>query len=332
MKRFLLAAFFSLFSRLALAAPATVATCDQTGIQSAITAAGVGGTVSFPSCTYIVDGLQNSVPNQTWVLEQNAVLQRSPTSTTAIITLQADGLKLRGGILDGARGVNPNAAVGIDGTGYSFDGRDFTMQNIPGWGVAIDNGQMFLSNVRFSNIFNSCIIWRNQIATTMHGPSIDRVLCDRSGENPSTVSAGGINIRAADGKWVIGTSVTNSEVLLPSSAAANNVAIEFWNSQHVHVIGNKISGSRIGISFGNVSGGLIAQNFVQIPVNYAVEIANASNSVNAMNNILTGYAPSLEGFEVSTGSSGIKIMGNFLNGFGTNVVIHSGCSATALNN
>jgi len=307
----------------AMASTEIVASCDQLAIETARDAAGVGGTVEFPNCTYTVDNLIASVADQTWVMQGDAKFLRSLSTTGPILKLTAP-LKLNGGILDGARGFNTNPAVGVDSTGQAFEWRDGVMRNVPSWGVAIDNGEMLLRDIKFSNIKNACVIWRNMIAATMDGPHIDHVRCDRSTESPATITSGGILIHAGAGKWVMNPRIVNSNVILPVSLAYDPVAIEIWNSQHAQVVGNKTTGGRIGYSFSNGAYAAVVANIGQVPVDYAFEFGDGSSQINLQANNATGFAPSRWGV-IASQNSVVRAIGNAFVGF-TGAVPSGGCT------
>ena len=82
-------------------------------IHDAAALAGAGGTVIFPAGQYESDGLKVLHANQTWLLDRSAVVKRSATTVENILSVEADGFRLRGGTLDGNRYVNPNLANGI---------------------------------------------------------------------------------------------------------------------------------------------------------------------------------------------------------------------------
>ncbi len=295
-------------------------------IHTARDAAGAGGKIRFPAGQYDVDGLTASQPDQTWILDRYATIKRTSTSLTPLLTLTASGLRLRGGTWDGNRTGNINPGVGFEGHNCALDGRGFTLQNISSWGVGLDNSDMILMDVLIKNVANAGIIWRNTDLVARHGPLFERVTVDRSTENLSTVSSGGILIQASSGKWVINPRVINCEVILPETSADHAVCFEILNSQHARLLNNKALSGRIGLSFGNVSYGIITGNIAQAQSSYAIELAQASASCNVQANNCTGYVPTPTGIEVSGASNNNKLVGNCLGGFSQNVTIHSGCT------
>lgn len=298
-------------------------------IVSACAEAGIGGTVEFPTGTYAIDNLQASFADQTWYLNRNAKLQRSASSLGPILRLSASGLRLRGGVFDGARGVNPNIAVGIDGSGYSLDMEDITLQNIPGWGVAIDNAALRMVRCSTVNTYNAPVIWRTTTTGARQGPVISHCVFDREAESGTGIQSGGILVQAYNPnniQYLIEPRITDNLIKLPWPATAYAaVGVEVLNAQHVHLSGNKVTGGRIGYSFGSVSFGLMLGNFGAGQTDYFIEAASCSDT-NIQGNNASGFAPSSFGLRVSGGSSSVLLLGNKLRGFNTNVSITPDCS------
>ena len=308
----------------------TVAGLDTVSIHAARDAAGAGGTVLFPAGAYTVDGLTAAVQDQTWQLERYAKLQRSATSPSPVLNLTASGLRLRGGTLDGARGINPNVADAIDSTGCSLDIEDVTIQNVPGWGVAIDNAALRMVRCSTVNTYKAPVIWRTTTTGVRQGPVISHCVFDREAESSTGIQSGGILVQALNPnniQYLIEPRITDNLIKLPwpsSSYAA--VGIEVSAAQHVHLSGNKITGGRIGYSFGSVSFGIMLGNFGAGQRDYFIELV-ASGDCNIQGNNASGYAaPSSFGLRVSGGSSSILLLGNKLRGFDTNISVTPDCS------
>jgi hypothetical protein len=302
----------------------TVAGLDTAAIHAACALAGAGGTVCFENGTYIVDGLLSAYDGQRWELDSGAIIKRSATTTGPILKLTAPGLKLRGGMLDGNRAGNPNAAVGIDSV-LAFDGRDFKLTGVNGWGVAIDNADLKLIDVLITDTKNAGVIWRNTNVTLRKGPHLERVTVDRSQEPVEGFTSGGILVQALEGKYVLAPRIINCDVMLASQDGYDAVCIEVLRAIKGHISGCNPTGGRIGISMGADNYSTITGNAAQAQTDYAYEIVDCLGTVMAGNNG-SGFVPSTWGIRVTGSSLHVRSYGTNLVGFATPIEVLGTCS------
>lgn len=302
----------------------TVAGFTTADIHAAAASAGAGGTLEFPNGTYRCEGLTASYTNQTWHLDRRAILKNTATSTKPVLKLTADGFHLRGGTLDGNRRANRNLTAGIDSSGFSFDGREFTLQNVNGWGIGIDNADMTLIDVKITSTLNAGVFWRNTLMETCMGPIIERVTVDRSTEDPARVASGGILIQALLNKWMVTPRIVNCTVTLPPSTAYGAVCIEMLQTITGLIAGNTFSGGRIGISVGGDRESAIERNHGRGQADYAFELSEANGTMINGNDAI-GDAPSHWGITCTNASQHVRGTGNILRGFATPIEIGSDC-------
>lgn len=259
-------------------------------IHTAIAAAGVGGKVTFGPGTYDSDSLIASVADQTWELDRKAIIKRTAgTTATWIIILTADGLKIRGGTLDGNRYANSVLANGISTSGYSLDIRDTKITSTKHWGINMVAAELIMRDCIVEKTGQAGIFWRVLSGgAVVRGPSINDCLFDRS-LTTDYIAAGGIHIQSQDiSVRVLGTKLIGNEIILPRGAQYSAVAIELLKTSYAQVLGNRVWGGRIGISLGSANFNSIIGNTVQYVSSYGIELAAKADDNIAVGNTLLG--------------------------------------------
>lgn len=323
----------------------TVAGFAQADIEAARDAAGVGGTVFFPAGTYPVADLVANVQGQTWVLDRSATILR--TGGGPLLSLQASGLRLRGGTWDGGR-TPSDLSNGFDGF-FSPDAEDLTLQNISGWGMCLQGGVLVLRNCLLRNIGYAAILWLAP-GWVCQGPVIEGCTIDRS---IGFVSQGGIHIRSAEAPgagWVQAPRIVNTNVILPvcpnvAQIAAgapfkNAVGIEVWSGLGAIISGCQVAGGKIGTSFGNCRNSKVLGCDVGSAFQYGIEVAGLGagagslwcvvegNSVNSVSGQGTGASAPSRAVSISGASLNTKVIGNSLYWSTYGVGINSDCTGT----
>lgn len=306
-----------------------VAGLAQADIVAAMISAGEGGEVYFPDGEYLVDTLEATVADQTWLFGRRATLKRSGGIT--ILNIKAPGLRIRSGTFDGNRGINiPTGGVpcGFVAFNYGLDADDITMKSIDGWGMYFEGAgiDFTLRHSAMSDTGLACILWKSTEPRPC-GPVIEYNNFDRW---IGFESQGVMHLRAtAPGALIVNPKVNFNVTRLPvcpNLAAeqgdhANSLGIEIWAASDAIVIGNSTSYGKTGISIGSSYGAKIIGNGVSDAFQYGIEIAHSNqfcivegNTVFSVNSMPVGSANPSVGVIMSDNSDGTHVVGNVING------------------
>lgn len=288
-------------------------------INEAINSAGVNGEVVFPAGLIEVDGLANPFDDQIWTLDRNTVLKRSSSTTGPIINLTAHKLTIRGGILDGNRGTNPNATVAIAGDSrHSLDIKETVIRNVPGWGIAIDDGGLTVDQCKFINVGYSAIIWRctsrASDGSVRYGPKITRCEIDHAtgyAGSPGITLKGGIG---NSNNQFQGAEISGCRVQMPGGSDYSNVGIELTYGQRSRVINNDVLAARIAYSFGWMAASVMTGNTSSAIGDYAHELASCETNA-VIGNAATGISGSISMVRISGASRYNRGGGNAASSF-----------------
>jgi hypothetical protein len=309
-------------------ATATVASLTEAAINTAVSAAGVGGTVIFPAGLYTVADLKVSVANQTWQMERGVIIKRSNTTTSSLIVVEADGWRLRGGQLDANRAGNPHNAVGVSSTGFSVDMRDFDLVGASHWGISVSDAPLILRDGSIRKTGQAGVFWRIMAGSpSTNGPDIDRINISRS-DPADYIGAGGIHIQSQTGDIkVAGTCIQNCRITLPQGSLYSAVGIELLWVERGLVFGNEIIGGRISISFGGTRWSQILGNSLKYATSYHVEMGGASDNI-ITGNTIQGIPGVGQAFEVSVRGHRNKFIANSIISVKRPIRISADCNNT----
>lgn len=291
----------------------TVSGCTTADIHTAAASAGIGGTVVFPAGVYASDGLKVLYANQTWLLDRGAIIKRTDITTEVILSVEADGFRLRGGELDGNRYVNTSVVSGIAAFGFSLDLQDIDLHSVSHWGISQTDASLKMLDCSVRKTGQAGVFWRIQpTGVSRNGPHIER--CNFSRFDPDDyIDSGCICIVGQPTKRIVATRIINNRMVCynPNWAAPkpnNSGGVGIVGGSNGSVItGNEVDGGRIGISLGDGDFSVVSGNPVSDCGSYAVEIAG-----NSTDNSITGnpiYSCHI-GVEVSGTSARNKIIGN----------------------
>lgn len=279
-------------------------------IHEAAACAGPGGEIFFPNGEYESEGLKVLYEDQTWRLGRRAVIKRSDTTNDVILSVEADGFRLRGGTLDGNRYVNPNLASGISAFGFSLDIRDCDIHSINHWGITHTDAYLKMIDVQVRKTGQAGVFWRIQpTGVSRNGPHIER--CNFSRFDPDDyIDSGCIAIVGQPTKRVIGSRIINNRMVcynpnwaVPKPNNSGGVGIVGGSNGSV-ITGNEVDGGRIGISLGDGDFSVVSGNPISDCASYAVEIAGNSTDNSITDNPI--YSCHI-GVEVSGTSARNKI-------------------------
>jgi hypothetical protein len=304
-------------TKFAMASTATVSGFDTTSIAAAQTSAGPGGTVIFPAGTYIVDGLTASVADQTWLLDRYAIIKKADTTgpLTPILLLSANGIRIRGGTLDGNRAVSPGTPDGVDSVGFSLDCEDMILQNVAGWGLAINDAPLNLRRCTFRNNVLSDVIWHLNGSAVGQAPNIDQCIFDKSMFAANVLTTGCLLIGSMNQnnvQYALNPRVTRCQLLMPWNTT-NNVGSEIRNCQRGWISDNVCIGG--GTGFSNAQSGFMVyrDNVFQGQTTYGIE--GGGNDTLYIGNHGTGYGPSRWGIFLNPITTSSMVTDNHFVGY-----------------
>lgn len=286
-------------------------------IHAAIAAAKEYGTVRFPNdgtgalTVYDANLLYASVANQTWIFEEGTKLLRNASATQSAVIEQthASGfLKIRGGIIDGNRGVNnqPGNGVYSASAGRDLDIEDCTIQNTMDYGVTNQDCILKARRVIFRDTRKDCVFWTNPSYGIRYGVELDKCTFDRGSENPLSVIGGCVKLH---GVGLLDARVTRSRFVIQYTDVDNAVLLEAKGCTNLHVTDNTMTGGHTAISVGDGSAGdVITGNICEYQRAYAVEYGGNRGLI-ASNNILGVVNGTIVGI-IGNACTGAKAIGN----------------------
>lgn len=315
--------------------PAVVGSLDQASIDAAIAAAGPGGKVLFPGGVYPnLDGLAHTQPHQTWEFDYGAVLLRSTTSLTSLVSLQAPGLKVRGGMFDGNIAGNPNVANLFDCGSNDLDIQDATLQNVMNRGILMSSALLTAKRNRFSNVRWEEINWSHTLLTAVQAPTIEDNFVDKS-MRPAGES-GSIYVRAVNPnnyQLALSPRINRNKIIQPWANDSAIVGILPGGCQRGFACENIIIGGGNGMSLDNNGYMEFCANVFQSCGVYSMEVGGNDNLL--AHNKGSGLGPSRFGIFVNPVVTGSALIGNhFPVGFTDGGIVNAagaGCRVSADN-
>lgn len=304
----------------ALAAAVPVAGFTTADILTAAVAAGAGGTVLFPNGTYVADGLQVLIPDQTWLLDRYAVLQKPATASQAVLLEnKVMGFRLRGGALkDTVSNTTPHGISSLTGT--SLDLKGTKLIDVRGWGVWCTDAPLAMDDVEVTDSKYGSVLWT--ATSNRRGPTIDRVRVRRT-DLAKYASSGGIHVIGnSESAWNTGTRIANCVVELPVGYAPpyeNSVGIENWYGEGSTIIGNEVRNGRIAYSLYRCQFFKGLGNYAMAPADYAYELAYCSFG-DWSHNTARGWGPGVNWhIELNNGTNYCNLTENKSVGFAQDV-------------
>ena len=335
-------------------------TNDTAAIHAAKDAAGVGGTVVFPTGTYVAAGLVLDKASQVWQILPNAtIISEGSSHLAGLITVSAANVTITGGgTIDGNRaviGVGDEHAWGIIATiigtvdASDLTVQDVTIQNTPYYGVWGQGSRTRVLHSRFTGNYGTPIMLASyylaiQLGGTVIQDTYDMEasdnFIDRTGEGASLLNAsikfGGNSGTGGEFRSYRAKALRNT-ILMPASPTDTQgyvCGIEFAYSHSGLAEGNKIVNGVMGISFARGNDGKAVSNTLTGQTLAAIELSRSPGCVVQDNVIdglgLLGSVPSGSGiWFTGTGSDNATITGNRIFGLHTNGVgIADGGSGT----
>lgn len=302
----------------------TLSEPTQACIEAAINQAGEFGTIEFPNGVYDVSLLIADVPNQTWELDRFAFVSR--IDGDVLLTIAAEGLRIRGGVFDGNRGDESDASNGFIASNVGLDIEDARITGIGGWGMIFQGGNIpfRMHHCMLDDIGYAPVLW-SSVGWSVDGPEIAHCKINR---NIGFRSQGAIHIRSSGTpamNWVKAPKVLYTDIVMPQvpnlSAAqdpnqhANSVGIEIWNGIDAMIEGCSITYSKIGISLGGCRNGKVIGNSVNSAFQYGIEFAGLSGNGGMYNLAVGNVVNSVNGQPASAAapSRGVSLSGGVQN-------------------
>lgn len=294
-------------------------------IHTAAQSAGEGGEVLFPAGEYASDGLTVSYADQTWILARRAVIKRTDQSITSVITLGADGFRLRGGTLDGNRYNNSNNANGITSTGFSLDIEDCDIHSCKNYGISLSDGELLVDRCKIRKTGLDGIFWRiTSGGVARQAPQVYRTVIDRA-SGSDYENGGGIAVICAANKKGRGLRVRDCSITVfnPGGNPNNSGGVGVFACDYVMVSGCEIVGGRMAVSLNDSDFSIITGNSFRGSSSYHVELVGCQYPAVGLNTI-RGPGGHSRGIE-NNNSNHSRLMGNAIAGTGSDVRISRGC-------
>lgn len=297
---------------------------DTAAAQAVISAAAAGQTVrATPGQAYSVTTL--TIPAGVRLDMTGCTITQAAATSGDLVTMSGAGASLVGGTWDGnhANQSTSNKGITITAADCTLDG--ITVQNtkqagIYGFGAA----RLRIRNVRTSGTRYIGIFVRTN-GVSIDGPIITGCIVDRSGEDPSTISEGGLKVRGESAAVRIDrTQIDDCRVTMPVSPTDGTaVCVETTYAYRSSVRGCTTAGGSMGVSIAACDYTAVSGCTVYDAGSYGIESAG-SRYASIVNNIIDGNGNTNQGITLTQGG-GNNSDSNTITG---NVV--SGCDGSAL--
>ncbi|HEX7135394.1 MAG TPA: right-handed parallel beta-helix repeat-containing protein [Iamia sp.] len=330
---------------------------DTAIINTARTAAGVGGTIVFASGTYVVDGLAASVTGQRWKIMPAATVKTKDGSNTPTIDVTADGVTIDGGgTIDGNRANQTDAATGQTSavrivSRSRVKVRDLTIRDSLSHGVYIDaSSKVQIRNNEISGTGPA----GNQKQVLVYdttGSSFDIRISGNTVDSTSLANGCIAITTAVAGRTVRKLRITGNYCLVGDGGATPTLGIELYtagtatisdavvNDNVIEGPAGVIASDQIyGISIGgtttsattgvwNVS---VTGNVVRNCPFASIEVVGNAVAV-AGNTAIASGALSVNAIDMTGGQKGVTVTGNtLLDSVDVNYAIHLGGGTNGL--
>lgn len=311
-------------------------TDDTVNVQSARNTAGNGGTVYFPPGTYILDGVQMSYANQTWVLHDAAIFKlKNRAANGYTVKITANGARFLGGIIDGNKAnqaggnmfqVNNCNDIRIEGT---------TFQNAYTYGLT-------LAGVKRAEVvkcyFTNTTNFAANFGYSATNGSCDDILFDRNVINNLGVSGNNCGGVGSCGDATVHNNrivFRGNRIFINKPILSNSLGcIGSVNTDVTIVEENDLVGSDICVSIaGNSSKATITGNTMSGFYDYAIEFAGTTTDSTAVANTMdsTGSGASSHCVALNNTAANCVISGNtMLSATGAAILMSAGVVDTTI--
>lgn len=288
---------------------------DTAMVHAGKTAAGVGGTLVFPSGIYVVTGLTASVANQHWEIRPGVTVKLKDAVNAPVIDVTANGVTVDGGgTLDGNRANQTSTSVGHSGLGTTACVRMKSVSNITVSGIAMINGgtQATFMDAVTNVVIDGCRITGctpalNIKAVTIYdgiGNSSNIRITDNDidARNPT---GGCIGANISNARTLSELRITGNRLLVGNAGATATLGVELFTSGTGTITDATISDNLISGPAGVVA----ANQLFGVSVGgSSTGAANGDNSMTVSGNVIRN-CPST-GIEVI--GRGVTVTGNTL--------------------
>lgn len=295
--------------------------------------AGVGGSVYVGAGTYTASALVLNKANQRWTLHPSAVIKLADGQSTHLVNMQASGVTVVGGTLDGNRanqsgGFQNCMQISADDCTVS----EVAIKNAANHGVHTRNvSRTLVTRCKISATSGDGIYF--EVDSTATADAYDNKAAfntvDRSAEAAGAVIEGCVKAHGnpTSGKRPYRTQIIGNHCLMPSmtggslGADGSAICIEvMYGADGAVVADNTTSGGIMGISisgFDPIGGSAkvsVTGNTVTGPAYYGIEWANAKRGT-CQGNTIDGAGLALVGVVQSQATSSYcTIVGNNITG------------------
>lgn len=299
-------------------------TDDTSAIHLARAAAGVGGEVSFPAGTYLVDGLTASVADQTWRLHAGATIKMA-TGADNCLEITANGVTVEGGTFDASNGTLTDwsqHAIRFDAVD-DITIRNATVVDSPKHGIYGTNGnRAVVEGCTFTGNYDAAVFIQNGLAEPSN-TSDHRIINNRV-ESSSTVATGLVVRGESPTRTVSRVTVSGNHVrLLSPPSTVDPCCLTITSGVDYVVADNVFEGGSFSITNPDSVRGTITGNIVRGFHKIGIELPGTCDNVAVTGNSIdcdwsadVGSLSSDVGIIFSNGSvTNLTISGNTISGF-----------------